>query len=73
MFSAAYGESAVARTSEGDCSLDLRGANVALLEGAGVEDIAVVGDCTCCSRALGSFRREGPERFTRMLAYMGRR
>ncbi len=56
----------------GEFRLDLRQANVALLQAEGVRDIAVVDECTCCSPRLGSFRREGPVRYTRMLAFIGR-
>ncbi len=51
--------------------LDLRAANVALLQAAGVDDITVVSDCTGCTSALGSFRRQGPQKYTLMLAYVG--
>jgi hypothetical protein len=67
--------------------LDLVSANVRLLWEAGVEDIRLVDECTACgggmdgrysgrepgdgSVDLGSFRREGPRSFTRMLAMIG--
>ena len=71
-FKADFGERAV-RLGKGpdDYRLDLRAANVELLSQAGVTDISVTTDCTCCSPGLGSFRREGPETFTRMLAFIG--
>jgi YfiH family protein len=47
--------------------LDLKAANVRLLAGAGVRNIAVCGDCTFTDTRLGSFRREGPD-FTHMAA-----
>ena len=71
-FAARFGEDAVVRGSAGDFRLDLGRANVSLLEKAGVRDIMLVSDCTCCSPALGSFRREGPAGFTHMLAFIGR-
>jgi polyphenol oxidase len=52
--------------------LDLRAANVSLLEAAGVGTVSVVEECTCCSPRLGSFRRQGAGGFTRMLAFIGR-
>jgi YfiH family protein len=52
--------------------IDLQAANAALLETAGVEDIAVCRDCTFTDDRLGSFRREGSDRFTRMVALLGR-
>jgi YfiH family protein len=69
-----FGPAAVtgAGAARGDFRLDLRGANVALLEAEGARDISVVEECTCCSPRLGSFRREGPGEFTRMLAFIGR-
>ncbi len=63
---------ASASVAEGSFRLDLRRANVDLLRKAGVSDLAVVEDCTACSPGLGSFRRQGPESFTRMLAFIGK-
>ncbi len=54
-----------------DFRLDLRAANVDLLAQAGVHDVSVASACTCCSTAFGSFRRQGAETFTRMLAFIG--
>ncbi|MCE1195724.1 polyphenol oxidase family protein [bacterium] len=51
--------------------LDLRAANLALAESLGVGRVLNVDLCTACSPALGSYRRQGPERFTRMLALCG--
>ncbi len=48
--------------------LDLRQANINVLRRAGIENIAVCTDCTSCTGELGSYRREGPEKFTRMIA-----
>ncbi len=70
-FRARFGETAVSREGGDEHRLDLRRANVALLEEAGVADITVISDCTSCSRAFGSFRREGPTAFTRMMAFIG--
>lgn len=70
-FRARFGEAAVSRGPEGDFRLDLKTANVKLLEAAGVSSILVTADCTGCSPALGSFRREG-DGFRRMLAFLGR-
>ena len=71
-FAAQFGAEAVVRGSDGKPRLDLRSANVSLLQKAGVGEITVVTDCTSCSPALGSFRRQGPNSFTLMLAYIGR-
>jgi YfiH family protein len=51
--------------------LDLRAANLALAERLGVGRVLNVDLCTSCTTALGSYRRQGPERFTRMLALCG--
>jgi YfiH family protein len=52
-------------------ALDLQAANARLLANAGVRNIAYCEDCTCTDERLGSFRREGPSNYTRMLAVMG--
>jgi YfiH family protein len=70
-FRAEFGSDA-AVGGEGSYRLDLRRANVDLLRKAGISDITVVEDCTACSPGLGSFRRQGPDSFTRMLAFIGR-
>jgi YfiH family protein len=51
--------------------LSLQAANVRLLANAGVRHIAVCENCTYTDERLGSFRREGPERYTRMAAVAG--
>jgi polyphenol oxidase len=69
-FRARFGPDCVPEASR----LDLRRANIALLEAEGVGSISVVEECTACSARLGSFRRQGagrPEYFTRMLAFIG--
>ena len=70
-FAGRFGKSAVVRRGE-RFFLDLRQANVTLLEAAGIADITVVSDCTCCSPFMGSFRRQGEKAFARMLAFIGR-
>ena len=71
-FARQFSAAAVARNHGGTSCLDLREANIALLRDAGVEAVTVVEDCTSCSEALGSFRRQGPERYSLMLSCMGR-
>jgi YfiH family protein len=51
--------------------LDLRRANLGLLEGLGVGEVTVVDDCTACTPGLASFRTLGPERYVGMVAAMG--
>jgi polyphenol oxidase len=63
-FAREFGENTVV----GGSRLDLRQANINVLEKAGIEHIAVCRDCTSCTGELGSYRREGPEKFTRMIA-----
>ena len=71
-FAAQFGADAVVRGAGGTPRLDLRRANVDMLREAGVSDISVVKDCTCCTPSLGSFRRQGAADFTLMLACIGR-
>ncbi|MGA2973873.1 MAG: polyphenol oxidase family protein [Spirochaetia bacterium] len=71
-FAGEFGPDAVAWGPDQTPRLDLRRANTGLLLRAGVGEISVVTDCTCCSPALGSFRRQGPLGCTLMLAYLGR-
>ena len=51
--------------------IDLRAANEAMLRKAGVTDIYASSICTACNSFLGSYRRQGPASFTRMLAAIG--
>jgi hypothetical protein len=60
------------RRDGGRCYIDLQAANAALLESAGVRKIAACRECTYTDERLGSFRREGPESYTRMVALFGR-
>jgi YfiH family protein len=72
LFASEYGPDTVLRDQEGKPRMDLRAANIHLLEDAGVGEIRVVTDCTSCSEKLGSFRRQGPSGYTLMLAWIGR-
>jgi YfiH family protein len=69
-FAEEFGGSAVVRGTDGSPRLDLRAANVTLLQAAGVPEIAVVDDCTCCTASLSSFRRQGAADFILMLAFI---
>ena len=51
--------------------LDLRKANVSILEKKGIKNITVMENCTCCSENFYSFRGDGPEQFGLMLALIG--
>jgi hypothetical protein len=57
-------------TREDGSYLDLREANLGILERWGVRDIIVVRDCTVCGPAYSSFRQEGPGEFAHMLALL---
>lgn len=75
LFRSRWGEKSVIRRDDQDGQarpyLDLLQANISLLADAGVEDLRVVDECTYCNTDHGSFRREGPELFTHMLAMIG--
>jgi YfiH family protein len=66
VFEKEFGKESVRKTS-GEYFLDLKKANITLLENVGVRNIAVCENCTFCDKRLGSFRREG-EQFTHMIA-----
>jgi polyphenol oxidase len=69
-FASEHGEKAVSK-SGGEWRLDLRAANVAIAESAGVGHLLSIEACTSCDERLGSYRRQGPVSFTRMLAVCG--
>jgi YfiH family protein len=72
LFSRQFGTATVVPSQGGSPSLDLREANLALLREAGVGAVTVIDDCTSCSEALGSFRRQGPASYSLMLSCIGR-
>ena len=51
--------------------IDLRTANVNILENQGVKNITVIENCTCCSENFYSFRGDGAKDFQLMLALIG--
>ncbi|GAB1484950.1 hypothetical protein MASR2M78_37680 [Treponema sp.] len=61
----------VVRRSEGQSYIDLQAANARLLASEGISDLSYCENCTFTDTRLGSFRREGSEAFTRMLAFAG--
>lgn len=67
LFARRFGASAVEQRADGPY-LDLRRANIKLLESAMVGQIRDSHRCTVCDHTLGSYRREGAQGFTRMLA-----
>jgi YfiH family protein len=51
--------------------IDLRTANAGLLEKAGIRNITVYENCTCCDDNFYSFRGDGAKQFRLMLALIG--
>jgi hypothetical protein len=70
-FSAEFGAAAVSRRGDG-WRLDLRSANVSIAEGLGIGRVLSIEACSSCDERLGSYRRQGPTSFTRMIAVCGR-
>ncbi|MDR2478955.1 MAG: polyphenol oxidase family protein [Treponema sp.] len=58
----------VTRQAGAQWYIDLKAANIRLLAGAGIQNIAVCANCTFCDERLGSYRREGLQCYTRMAA-----
>ena len=70
-FAAEFGEACVSR--RGDLSfIDLRAANLSMAEALGIGQLLSIEACTSCDSRLGSYRRQGPASFARMLALCGR-
>lgn len=67
-YSAEWGKAGVVRGGDGRVRLDLRAANREILKRYGVVHTTDVALCTGCTQALGSYRRQGPDRFVRMVA-----
>ena len=67
-FEKQFGPDSVRRTGN-ETFLDLKTANIKLLEKAGVKNISVCKDCTFKDERLGSYRREG-QNLTHMLALL---
>ncbi len=69
-FKALWGEKS-AEKRDGAYFIDLPGANRSILERIGITNIYSFHQCTICNKEYGSFRREGPDMYTRMLAMIG--
>ncbi len=67
LFAAEFGPETVIREG-GSPRLDLRAANIAIARRLGLGALLSVEECSSCRPELGSYRREGPEAFTRMVA-----
>ena len=76
-FAAEFGETSIRAASaetgkdRASFSIDLRAANIRLAENLGLGTLLDVKICTSCSPNMGSFRRQGAQDFTRMLALCG--
>ena len=70
-FEAELGSGEVCRQDSSLWYLNLQAANTRLLTAAGVRHIAYCTDCTFTDTRLGSYRREGAESYTRMIAMGG--
>jgi YfiH family protein len=70
LFRRRFGGQSVRNAADGRTCLDLRAANAALLEAAGVREVYAAAECTACTDELFSFRRDGPA-FWRMTAFIG--
>lgn len=70
-FSREFGDESVVRGDDGRPRLDLVAANRRIASDAGIETVLSLHSCTACDDRFGSFRRQGPARFTRMAAVIG--
>lgn len=70
LFAQRFGEQCTTRRS-GEWYIDLEAANIGLLERMKVGQVRVVSSCTAENPALASYRRDGKQRFVRMLAVAG--
>jgi YfiH family protein len=70
LFAAEFGTQNV-RKKDGRFHLDLAAANRGLLERIGISRYTCADSCTCCDARFGSYRREGKDGFTRMIALAG--
>jgi len=69
-YSLRWGAGGVVKRGE-SLFLDMKTANIRLLDSLGVKKVFASQNCTVCDPRLGSFRREGPENYTRMTAFLG--
>ena len=69
LFATLWGRKAVVER-EGVPYLDLQAANEAIVRSLGLGGLEIVTDCTVCGGPFGSFRGQGPEKYTHMLAWI---
>ena len=67
LFKNRFGAAAV-RRDDGDCYLSLLGANRTIAAEYGIDRLYEYTPCTVCNPEFGSFRRQGAQNFTSMLA-----
>lgn len=67
LFIKQYGNESV-KINNGSYYLNLAQANIVIAEQFGLPELWIVDDCTSCNTVFGSYRREKPENFTRMIA-----
>ena len=65
-----WGATTVHRNA-GKYYIDLQQANLTILENQGISSVTALTDCTKCGDNFGSYRAEGPNNFTRMVAVAG--
>ena len=70
LFRGSFGGRAV-REEEGHYFLSLLQANLGIAEKLEVTSVYYYNPCTCCNPEFGSFRRQGPQKFSSMLALIG--
>ena len=69
-FAADFGAQA-AFPRDGEWYMDIAAANKSILLDEGIEAVHVHSECTCCDTRFSSYRRQGKENFTLMLALCG--
>jgi len=70
LFASKFGKN-TCRQEEGRYFIDMKKANLTLLENNGINDVDVITNCTCCDPVFHSFRRDGKEKFGLMMAVIG--
>jgi polyphenol oxidase len=69
-FSSHFGKECCRKDGE-EFFIDLKKANLKLLEKTGITDIDIFENCTSCDRSFHSFRRDGKDHFGVMMALAG--
>lgn len=69
LFASLWGREAVVER-DGDPYLDLQAANESIVRSLDLGGLDTVTDCTACGGAFASFRGQGPDEYTHMLAWI---